>query len=279
MKPPSNVAFLERAIRRLAASNEEAVQMRVTMANVVAGQFLDGVVMRGGGSLKLRYGEETTRYTTDFDAARNIDEEEFIERFNARVAKGWNDFAGRLVKKPKPRPRQISPKYVMQPFEVKLTYRNHPWCTVDLEVSYNEVGDADAFDTVALPESILKLFSDLNLPRPNPVPLMKISHQLAQKIHGATDVRFVRVQDLVDLQLMVSHETVALREVREICERLFANRRLQPWPSRVIPTQEWSAAYEAARADLPVLPTVDEAVAWANDLIARIDAAKGDSPS
>lgn len=152
MKPPSNVAFLERAIRRLAASNEEAVQMRVTMANVVAGQFLDGVVMRGGGSLKLRYGEETTRYTTDFDAARNIDEEEFIERFNARIAKGWNDFAGRLVKKPKPRPRQISPKYVMQPFEVKLTYRNHPWCTVDLEVSYNEVGDADAFDAVAFME-------------------------------------------------------------------------------------------------------------------------------
>lgn len=41
MKPPSNVAFLERAIRRLAASNEEAVQMRVTMANVVVGQFLE----------------------------------------------------------------------------------------------------------------------------------------------------------------------------------------------------------------------------------------------
>lgn len=63
VKPPRNIAFLERAIRKLAASDTNAVQLRSTMASVVAGQFLDGAVMRGGGSLKLRYGQSTTRAT------------------------------------------------------------------------------------------------------------------------------------------------------------------------------------------------------------------------
>jgi len=243
------------------------------MANVIAGQFLEGAVMRGGGSLKLRYGESTTRFTMDFDAARSIGEDEFIERFNRRISNGWGDFAGRLVKVAGPHPRNIPAEYVMQPFEVKLTYKSHPWCTVDLEVSYDEVGDADAYDEVALPDGILKLFGDLGLPQPQPVPLMKIAHQFAQKLHGVTDTRTVRVQDLIDLQLMFAHEVVNLKEIRDICVRLFANRKLQTWPSRVVPTQGWSLAYNEMKADLPVLPTVDEAVAWVNDLIAKIDAA------
>lgn len=270
MKPPHNVAFLERAIRRLAPTNEESVRLRVMMANVIAGQFLEGAVMRGGGSLKLRYGEATTRFTIDFDAARSIAEEDFIERYNRRISGGWGDFGGRLVKVAKPHPRNIPAEYVMQPFEVKLTYRNHPWCTVDLEVSYDEVGDADSYDLVKLPDEILELFSDSHLPQPQPIPLMRIAHQMAQKLHGVTDVRTIRVQDLVDLQLMMAREAVDLAEVQKICIRLFANRRLQPWPSFIVPTQEWGLAYGEMKGNLPVLPSINEAVTWANDLISRI---------
>ena len=52
MKPPHNVAFLDRALRALSKTNEESVQLRRVMANVIVGQFMDGAVMRGGGSLK-----------------------------------------------------------------------------------------------------------------------------------------------------------------------------------------------------------------------------------
>ena len=63
MKPPHNVAFLERAIRKIADSNENGIRLRTLMSNVIVGQFLDGAVMRGGGALKLRYGSlgETSR--------------------------------------------------------------------------------------------------------------------------------------------------------------------------------------------------------------------------
>ena len=64
MKPPHNVAFLERAIRKSVDTDENGVRLRTMMANVIVGQFLDGAVMRGGGSLKLRYGVATTLDST-----------------------------------------------------------------------------------------------------------------------------------------------------------------------------------------------------------------------
>ena len=273
MKPPHNVAFLDRAIRALSKTNEESVQLRRVMANVIVGQFMDGAVMRGGGSLKLRYGLATTRYTMDFDATRSVSEEVFVERFSERLSKGWSGFSGRLVKGPKPKPKKIDPKYVMQPFEAKLTYKNHPWCTVDFELSYDEVGDADSFDTVPIPEDVLSMFSKLNLLEPKPFPLMCIAHQIAQKLHGATDADYVRAQDVVDLQLMMKRETVDLTEVRAICKRLFANRKKQFWPPKLEVSGAWRVAYEGVSKNLPVLPTVDEAIVWVNDLITRIDRA------
>ena len=244
MRPPHNVAYLEKALRALAKTDDSIVRLRRTLANVIAGQFLEGAVMRGGESLKLRYGELATRYTLDFDAARRIDEEDFIESYNARISAGWSFFSGRLVRKEEPSPRDIPSEYVMRPFEVKLTYKNHAWCTVDLEVSYDEVGDADECDRVALPEGVLDSFRALGLPDPAPIPLMRISHQIAQKLHGATDSLYCRAQDLVDLQLMVLREKVDYAEVNAICNRLFANRRRQSWPSEVNATEEWRIAYD-----------------------------------
>ena len=65
MIPPRNVPDLQRELRRAASSNEEFAHWQVVMANVIAGQFLDGAVMRGGAALKLRYGDADTRYTMD----------------------------------------------------------------------------------------------------------------------------------------------------------------------------------------------------------------------
>lgn len=51
-------------------------------------------------------------------------------------------------------PKGVPFEYVMQPLDIKLAYRNHPWCTVRLEVSHNELGDADTLDMRELPEEI-----------------------------------------------------------------------------------------------------------------------------
>lgn len=62
--------------------------------------------------------------------------------------------------------------------------------------------------------------------------------------------------------------------MRGICFRLFAFRRMQTWPPRVLSGIDWEPVYEASRGKTGITRTLDEAIAWANDLIARIDAAK-----
>lgn len=269
---PQNVSFLERAIRKLANSNVGAYQLRVMMSNVIVGQFLENAVARGGTSMKLRYGNSTTRFTMDFDVARRIALDDFVSTMSKRLEEGWGPFAGRLVEAGKNHPKAVPPEYVMQPFDVKLQYRGHPWCTVRFEVSYDEIGDADEMDTPPIPQEILDAFAALELPVPSSVPLMTISFQIAQKLHGLTEEGSTRVQDLIDLQLMAKNETLDLRKIRAICRRLFANRKRQPWPSRIVKGERWDDIYQEGTVSVKgLLPIVDEAIEWANDLIKRIE--------
>ena len=82
-----------------------------------------------------------------------------------------------------------------------------------------------------------------------------------------------RAHDLIDLQLVLAHETIDQGKTAEICRRLFAYRKIHAWPPKVVKGTGWDGAYATQAMALDVLPTVDEAVDWANDLIARIDRA------
>ena len=274
MKPPQNVSFLERAIRSLVDSNDKAYRLRVAMANVVVGQFLRDGVVRGGTSMKLRYGASTTRFTLDFDVARRTDLDDFISEFAKRLEVGWGEFNGSVVKFEGKHPRGVPTEYVMQPYGVKLQYRHHPWCTVRFEVSYGEIGDADEPEMIPVPKEIADVFAMLGFPSPAPIPVMSISHQISQKLHGLSEPGRQRVQDLVDLQLMAAHELIDFRAVRRICVRLFANRKKQPWPTNVVKSDGWESLYDTMRRDMVEIAPLDEAILWVNDLIAKIDKAR-----
>ena len=121
--------------------------------------------------------------------------------------------------------------------------------------------------------NLAKMFKALGLPEPSPIPLMKLHHQIAQKLHGITDPSQNRPHDLIDLQLIFSQAEPDLALVRNTCVRLFAYRRRQSWPSFVMESADWDAGYNAAKYDLQVEPSVAEAIRWANDLIRKIAAA------
>ena len=102
---------------------------------------------------------------------------------------------------------------------------------------------------------------------------MRADHQIAQKLHACTGAGNERAHDLVDLQLLVSSEELDLAQVRETSVRLFNYRQAQPWPPTVIAGPTWPGIYDEAGIGLKVVPNVDSAVDWANELIARIDSA------
>ena len=271
--PPASRRNLDIAVERLAGRFGEAQRIRRAIANTVVAQLMPSGVIKGGSSLKFRYGDVATRVTKDLDAAQGEDLQQFISGLDEALRAGWHGFSGHVVQRTPAAPKDVPPAYVMHPFDVKLEYNRKPWVTVRLEMGANEIGDTLEADTLLSPD-IRDLFKALGLPEPNPVPLMKLHHQIAQKLHGVTDPSQDRPHDLVDLQLICSQTELDLPLVNETCERLFAYRRRQSWPTRVIKGVDWDVGYEASKYDLPVLPTCDEAVSWANELILRIVGSK-----
>lgn len=271
IKAPNSRRNLDEAIKR--AHGEDYLRARTAMANAIVGQLLPEGVVKGGSALKLRFGNAATRFTTDLDAARVHDIEAFVENLEDRLSEGWCGFAGHVVPRSPAHPRDVPEQYVMQPFDVKLSYNGKSWLTVPLEVGHDEIGDADEVE-YGLAEDVAALFEAVGLPAPGPSPLMPLHHQIAQKLHAVSAPGGDRAHDLIDLQVICSMGDVDFKRTRETCVRLFAYRRQQAWPPVIEADGRWAGLYDAQAEGLDVLGTVDEAVDWANELIAAIDSAR-----
>lgn len=260
------------AIRRLGAGEKAFLSNRSIIANAIVGHLMAGAVVKGGSSLKIRFGNVATRATTDFDAARSVGEYEFEEGFAESLATGWEGFTGRLVELPKAHPKDVPEPYVMQPYAVKLSYLGKAWCTVDLELGYNELGDAEHPDMV-VPVDANALLAAMGFPELGPIPLMTLDYQIAQKLHGASESGSQRAHDLVDLQIMVENGEIDLRATRDTCVRLFSYRRMQAWPPTITRNNNWESIYSEAAEGLDVIQDVDDAIDWANDFVRQIETA------
>ena len=158
----------------------------------------------------------------------------------------------------------------MQPFEIRLDYRGRSWCSVKFELGHNEIGDADEPDHILAPD-LAALITDVGLPAPRPVPVMRADHQIAQKLHAVSEPGSQRARDLVDLQIL-GREVLDLTHVATTCVRLFEYRKRQPWPPTIVTGTDWATLYAEAADGLDVLSTVDRAILWTNDLVNRIAA-------
>lgn len=194
---PNSMRHLDDAIRRACGGGQDAyVRLRTIMANAVVAQMLPNGVVKGGSAIKMRYGNASTRYTTDLDTATATDPDSYAEALGSALALGWEGFTGRVVARQPAHPKGVPAEYVMRPFDVRLSYLGKPWCTVPLEVGHNEIGDADVADWVELLDAG-EVFSRLGFPAPGRAPLMPLEHQVAQKLHAVTGGGD-RARDLID---------------------------------------------------------------------------------
>ena len=268
---PKSRAALERAIVRYAGNDAvRANELAVAFANAIVAQMVGAGVVKGGTSLKFRYDDKMTRVTSDLDTAWSESLDSFLKDVGGKLKEGWNGFKGELQILEQANPRRVPFDYVMQPCSVRLSYLGKAWRVVDLEIGHNEIGDADAYDVVPVPKAIADLAASLAFPALGDIRVMKLEYQVAQKLHGVTEARSKRAHDLIDLQLIDSLHRLDFVRIGEICRQLFRYRRKQPWPPTVVKNEKWAEIYSVQKGNLPVLPTVDEAIAWANALIARI---------
>jgi hypothetical protein len=81
---PLNLRSLETRIGNIAREQGRPVRrVQRAVANTVIGQMLPPGVVKGGTAIKLRVGEHASRFTLDFDAARDADVEldEYLDQF------------------------------------------------------------------------------------------------------------------------------------------------------------------------------------------------------
>ena len=144
MKRPNSMRHLDDAIRRMCDSLPESyIHARTMMANAIVAHLLPDGVIKGGSALKMRFGNEKSRFTTDLDTATAMDPTLYIEKLDHALKAGWEGFSGRVVARDPASPDGVLAEYVMKPYDVKLSYAGKPWCTIPLEVAHNEIGDAD----------------------------------------------------------------------------------------------------------------------------------------
>lgn len=270
---PNSKTNLDRAILRFAGNDVRANELRGLLANAIVAQKIGEGVVKGGSGLRFRYGEAKTRVTMDLDTAWRTDLDAFLKDLRARLAEGWNGFAGEIMILRQASPKGIPFEYVMQPCEVKLKYLGKPWYTVELEIGHNEIGDADEREMLEVPQVLAELVEFLAMPKLAPLPMMRLEYQVAQKLHGASAPSSKRAHDLIDLQLIMANGTVDLSFTADVCRKLFKYRKVHAWPPKIAKGETWDDVYDAQKRDLAVFPTVDEAIAWANELIEKIDKA------
>ena len=272
MKRPNTCTNLIRAINAVAAGTD-AVRLSRQLANVIVGQMLPDGVIKGGSSLMFRYGSRLTRYTRDVDTARAMEHGEYVDRLQRALAAGWNGFTADLVEVEPAKPKDVPGVYVMRPYDAKLKYMGRPWQTIRIEIGHNEIGDADEYEEI-LPEELADAFEQMQFPRPQPLRVMKLSYQIAQKLHALSEEGSDRAHDLIDLMLIGSRSQLDLADIKSKCIRLFDYRQKQAWPPEIRKGDEWDAKYEAAlgtvRDNSDICHTVDEAVVWVNKFVAQI---------
>lgn len=242
------------------------------MASAIIARLLPSGAVKGGSALRLRYGGSKTRFTGDVDIARNRPEDEFIDELRASLLRGWEGFTGALDPRPYRLPEEVQRRYAMVPYLIQLSYLRSPWLDVRLEVSHNELGDADEPDLVTSSE-VSELFERIGLPSPGELPLMRLEYQIAQKLHAVSEPDSTRVHDFVDLQVMLDNSKVDAASLGILCTRLFAYRKAQKWPPYFSKAKTWVNSYSNFAKGLDVLTTVEEATEWTNDLVMKIDEA------
>lgn len=274
--PPLNLRSLEARISNIARDRGRPLRrVQRVIANTVVGQMLPPGVVKGGTAMKLRVGEAASRFTPDLDAARSaeVSLDDYLDELAARLAQGWGGFTGELEELDPPQPEGVPDDYIMRPFVIRLAYQGRHWLSVPFELGHDEIGSTQRHE-LRIAYDIVELFDIIGLDTPDPIPVLALDHQIAQKLHACTAINTKtggneRAHDLVDLQILEQEEHIDYAALNATAQRLFAARRSQPWPPTVVAYDRWDTIYAEAADGLDVIEHVDGAVAWANDFIAR----------
>lgn len=271
MAPPLNVTQLYDRLAQVAAElGIPVARARVMLCTLIVSQMLPAVAVKGGMGVKLRFGERGTRATSDLDVSTRVRGDECEQAFRVRLAKGWGrvppskgeqrrnpDAPDRVAFTATVRavklhdPGLTRPEYVMHPYRVSIAFLGNAWGALDVEVSDPEI-EPHAHTRREIDGELFQFGAYFGFGELQPIALVDLEFQIAQKLHAVTDPAYVRAHDLVDLQLLWTADPDP-SVLRRLCVRMFDWRRQQDWPPLPLrPMDGWELAYADACAETEV---------------------------
>ena len=193
---------LRRLIAKTIADEPEPARsvLQQNIDNAILSMFLDGIgVLKGGGSLSLRYSPAEGRMSRDLDAAIRDDMDSFIAELARRLRKGCHGFTG--VVEPQSRGDTDGIRAGMRPFDVALKYNGGSFTTLEFEASPDHSGFiSDA--APAIDPKTLDVLRRIGLDIEPPLMLDPLD-QLADKLHAVSKPGRARGRDLADIARIV----------------------------------------------------------------------------
>lgn len=186
-RPPNLASLLARLRNHCREIGQDLTRAQRHLAVMVVAHLLrdTGAVVKGGRNIEIRYGLRSSRASSDLDVGRAASLDAFLDDFEDALAAGWNGFTG-TVRDRGSIAAPVPDGYVPHRLDVKLAYNGRTGVgTVSVEVAVEEAGALAAVES-ATSHDAHELFSAIGLPAPDPVPLLPVPVQIAQKLHACT---------------------------------------------------------------------------------------------
>ncbi len=239
-------------------------------------------LLKGGTLLQHRL-PATARATKDVDGLVRADLDAFLLALEQVLTEPWGPLTLRrgeveVINVPS---RTIKPRR----FDIILALRGVTWRRIQIEVSPDEAGIGDEFESIQPPP-----LAGFGLPDPEALVGITMRFQIAQKLHAVSDPHDPpgslndRARDVVDLLLLRDLTDATgnpkLVEIRTAGTAVFEGRAreaehlgLPPraWPPTVLAHSHWNNDYARAAASAGITMPLVDAVGEVNDWIAVID--------
>jgi hypothetical protein len=211
-------------------------------------------VVKGGFALELRFRAEA-RASRDVDIVVPVDADDMLDALVEVLRIEWSAFRFQIKGQAERREHSFR-------LEVNAEYQNRPWSTFELELVFAPVTSRDIVEPLDL--------ASYGLLETSGIPCITIPEQIAQKMHAVTDPSENRPRDLIDIFLCLQRIDIDYDELRDACVRVFDERATHTWPPNIDIKEDWPIALEGIIADSSLEITVDDVIAGARSLIAKL---------
>ncbi|MGQ0632744.1 MAG: nucleotidyl transferase AbiEii/AbiGii toxin family protein [Sporichthyaceae bacterium] len=239
-------------------------------------------LLKGGTLLQHRL-TTTARATKDVDGLVRSDLDAFLVALEQVLTEPWGPLTLRrgeveVLNVPS---RTIKPRR----FDIVLSLRGVTWRRIQIEVSPDEAGIGDEFESIQPPR-----LAGFGLPDPDTLVGIAMRFQIAQKFHAVSDPHDPpgsvnhRARDVVDLLLLgdltIASGSPGLLEIRRAGEAVFEGRareaeqlglQVRSWPPTVVAHSHWENDYARAAESAGITLSLNDAVGEVNRWIAVID--------